>query len=64
MKREKLYALKLTREELWVLMDNFGKTYAALDPENTLEVSISQRMADLYLKASNPRQIDHRRTQP
>jgi len=49
---EKLYTLKLTKAELWLLSQNYDAAFTAPDERTDAEIAVSNKLKDLYQKAA------------
>lgn len=48
----KLYTLKLTKRELWILSQNYAAAFTDPAARDEIELRVSEKLDDLYLKAS------------
>ncbi len=47
----KLYTLKLTKQELWALSQNYAAAFTDPEARSEIEVKVSDKLGDLYQRA-------------
>lgn len=47
----RLYTLKLTKQELWALSQNYAAAFTDPEARSEIEVKVSEKLGDLYQRA-------------
>lgn len=62
--KSKIYTLNLTKEELWVLSQNYAAAFTDPAARDAVECRVSDKLSDLYAKAHRGTEKEPARPKP